>query len=210
MIHDLTIALNEGTLPFLPGNDPYMTWTSTKNHTFAPVQVSIVSIGTHMGTHVDAPLHFIKGGKSTAEIDLAKYCGQAVCFDVSGVSVDKLLDFSGVLEKNKSFIKPGDIIIFHTGWEDKVGTQEYFDYPDLHPNTGELLDKFRINGAGFDMPSVDHGGEIHVDLLSRDIGIIESLINLRPLIGKRFYFSAVPLKFEDGDGSPVRAYAVTN
>ena len=210
MIHDLTITLSEKTLPFLPADDPAMNWKHTANHTFAPVQVSYVSMSSHMGTHVDAPLHFIKDGKTTAEIDLAKYCGQAVCFDVPNVSADTVLDFTEVLEKNKSQIKPGDIVIFHTGWEEKVGTKEYFDYPDFHPNTGELLTKLGINGIGFDLPSIDHGGAIHVDILGREIGIIESLINLKPLIGKRFYFSAVPLKFEDGDGSPVRAYAVTD
>ena len=40
--------------------------------------------------------------------------------------------------------------------------------------------------------------------------IHESLVNLGPLIGRRFYFSAVSLKFADGDGNPVRAYAVTD
>ena len=209
MIHDLTITLNEDTLPFIPADDPPLIWKHTADHTFAPVQVSYVSMSSHMGTHIDVPLHWIKDGKTTAQIDLAKYCGQAVCFDVPNVSADEVLDFSEVLEKNKSLVKSGDIVIFHTGWEDKVGTNEYFEYPDFHQNTGELMTKYGINGIGFDLPSIDHDGSAHVDLLKRDIGIIESLINLKPLIGKRFYFSAVPLKFEDGDGSPVRAYAVT-
>ena len=39
--------------------------------------------------------------------------------------------------------------------------------------------------------------------------IVESLVNVKDLVGKRFFFSAVPLKFADGDGSPVRAYAIT-
>ena len=210
MIHDLTIGLSEKTLPFLPENDPYLVWKHTANHTFAPVQVSYVSMSSHMGTHVDAPLHFIKGGKTTAEFDLAKYSGQAICIDVPDVSADKVLDLTEVLEKNKAHIKPGDIIILHTGWEDSVGTREYFDYPNLDLNTGALLAKYGVNGIGFDLPSIDRGGAVHVEILGRDIGIIESLINLKPLIGKRFYFSAVPLKFEDGDGSPVRAYAVTD
>jgi len=209
MIHDLTITLSEKTLPFLPANDPYLKWGNTVNHKEHQVQVSYVSMSSHIGTHVDVPLHFIDGGKTTAQIDLSKYCGQAVCLDVPNVKADVLLDFSGVLESNKSLIKPGDIVIFHTGWEDMVGTPKYFEYPEFAPATGEQLSKYGINGIGFDLPSVDHGGAVHRDILGRDIGIIESLINLKPLIGRRFYFSAVPLKFECGDGSPVRAYAVT-
>ena len=210
MIHDLTITLNEKTLPFLPANDPPMIWKHIVDHTTGPVQVSLVTMPSHLGTHVDSPLHWVKGGKTTSQIDLARYCGQAVCLDVPDVSADKVLDFTEVLEKNKSLIKPGDIIVFHTGWEDRVGTKEYFDYPDLHPNTGELLEKYGAVAIGFDLPSMDHGGSIHIDILGRDLVAIESLINLKPLIGKRFYISAVPLKFEDGDGSPVRAYAVTD
>jgi len=187
-----------------------MVWKHSEHHSTGPVQVAYFSMSSHFGTHVDAPLHFIKGGKTTAEIDLAKFCGQAVCIDVPNVSADKILDFTEVLEKNRPLIKPGDIVIFHTGWEDMAGIKEYFNYPDVHPNTGKLLTEFGINGIGVDLPSLDHGGAIHVDMLSRDIGIIESLINLKPLIGRRFFFSAVPLKFEDGDGSPVRAFAITD
>jgi len=209
MIHDLSITLNEKTLPFLPTNDPHMRWENVANHAEHGVQVSLAHIGSHLGTHVDAPLHFIDGGKSTAEVDLAKYCGQAVCLDVPNVRADAVLDFSPILEANKDFIRPGDIIIFHTGWEDMVGTTKYFEYPEFAPNTGTILSGLGVNGIGMDLPSIDFGGPVHRDILGRDIGIIESLVNLKPLIGKRFYFSAVPLKFENGDGSPVRAYAVT-
>ena len=188
-----------------------MTWKHSVDHTTAHVQVSFASMSVHLGTHVDAPLHFIKGGKTTAQIDLEKYCGQAICIDVPDVSADKELDFSESLEKNKDLIRPGDIIVFHTGWEDKVGTEEYFKYPMIHLGTGELLSKLGAKGIGMDMPSLDlGGGENHREILGRDLSVIESLINLKPLIGRRFYISAVPLKFEDGDGSPVRAYAVTD
>ncbi|MCL2200968.1 MAG: cyclase family protein [Oscillospiraceae bacterium] len=210
MIHDLSITLSEKTLPFLPANDPYMKWESIANHAQHNVQVSYPQFSSHLGTHVDVPLHFIEGGKSTAEIDLSKYCGQAVCLDVPNVRADVVLDFSELFESSKALIRPGDIIIFHTGWEDKAGTTEYFEYPEFHPNTGELLTKLGANGIGMDLPSIDYGGSIHRDLLGRGLSIIESLINLKPLIGKRFYFSAVPLKFEKGDGSPVRAYAITD
>jgi len=207
MIHDLTITLDESTMPFPATGDPHMTWKHMVDHTTHPVQVSLFSMVTHLGTHIDVPLHYIKGGKTTSEIELSLYCGQAVCLDVPGVTADNILDISMVLKRNNALIKPGDIIILHTGWEDKVGTHEYFNYPDFAPNTGELLQCVRAHGIGMDLPSVDHGGPIHSDILGRDLSIIESLINLKPLIGKRFYFSAVPLKFADGDGSPVRAYA---
>lgn len=208
MVHDLTITLDENTLPFPDSGDPHMTWKHLVDHTIYKAQVSLFSMVTHLGTHVDAPLHFIKDGKTTAQIDLSHYCGQAVCLDVPNVPADKLLDISRVLTENRDLIKPGDIIILHTGWEDKVGTPEYFNFPDFDPSIGEHLERCGAHGIGFDMPSIDRNGAAHCAVLNRNMSIIESLINLKPLIGKRFYFSAVPLKFGDGDGSPVRAYAV--
>lgn len=209
MIHDLTITLDESTLPFPDSGDPHMTWKHLVDHSIYKAQVCLFSMVTHLGTHVDAPLHFVKDGKTTAEIDLGHYCGQAVCLDVPNVPNEGLLDISSILEKNRSLIEPGDIIILHTGWEDKVGTQEYFTFPDFDPGVGALLERYGAHGIGFDMPSIDRNGDAHCSVLSRDMSIIESLINLKPLIGKRFYLSAVPLKFGDGDGSPVRAYAIT-
>ncbi len=207
MIHDLTITLDENTLPFPDSGDPHMTWKHLVDHSVYKAQVCLFSMVTHLGTHVDAPLHFVKDGKTTAEINLEHYCGQAVCLDVPNVPMDKMLDVSNVLKENHDLIKTGDIIILHTGWEDKVGTQEYFNFPDFDPSIGPLLESYGAHGIGFDMPSIDRNGAAHCAVLERDMSIIESLINLKPLIGKRFYFSAVPLKFGDGDGSPVRAYA---
>jgi arylformamidase len=209
MIHDLTITLDEHTLPFPDSGDPHMTWKHLVDHAVYKCQVSLFSMVTHLGTHVDVPLHFVKDGKTTAEIALDRYCGQAVCLDVPYVPTDRLLDVSDVLTANSDLIKSGDIVILHTGWEDKVGTPEYFDFPDFDPSIGEVLESFGAHGIGFDLPSIDRKGEAHQSVLLRDMSIIESLVNLKPLIGRRFYFSAVPLKCRDGDGSPVRAYAVT-
>ncbi|SHI04018.1 Kynurenine formamidase [Sporobacter termitidis DSM 10068] len=210
MIHDLTITLDENTLPFPDSGDPRMRWQHLVDHTAYKCQVSLFSLVTHLGTHADAPLHFVKNGKTTAAIDLGRYSGQAVCLEVPDIPTDKHLDISDVLEKNSAFIRPGDIIILSTGWEDKVGTPEYFNFPEFDPGVGAVLEHYEAHGIGFDLPSIDRKGDAHQSVLTRDMGIIESLINLKPLIGKRFYFSAVPLKFSDGDGSPVRAYAVTD
>jgi kynurenine formamidase len=209
MIHDLSITLNEQTLPFLPAGDPHMIWKHSADHSFAPVQVSLFTMVTHLGTHIDAPLHYIKGGKAIPDMPLSAYCGRAVCIEAEGYSKEQEYDIGEVMNKNKGIIEPGDILLLHTGYEDLVGTPAYFEFADFRENTGEILEQYGINGIGFDLPSIAFKNRAHQEVLGRGIGIIESLINLKPLIGRRFYFSAAPLKFEDGDGSPVRAYAVT-
>jgi len=173
LIHDLSITLDENTLPFPATGDPHMVWKHLVDHTEYPVQVSLFTMVTHLGTHVDAPLHFLRDGKTTAQIDLSSYCGKAVCIDVPDVKADALLNISGILWQNKEIIKSGDIIVLHTGWEDKVGTQEYFDYPDFDPGTGETLARFGARGIAFDLPSIDHQGGVHRDVLGRGMSIIE-------------------------------------
>ena len=69
------------------------------------------------------------------------------------------------------------------------------------------MESYGAHGIGFDMPSIDRNGAAHCAVLERDMSIIESLINFETIDWKTFLLSAVPLKFGDGDGSPVRAYA---
>lgn len=210
MIHDLTITLDENTLPFPDSGDPHMTWKHLVDHTIYKCQVSLFSMVTHLGTHVDAPLHYVKDGKTTSQMPLERYCGKAVCIDASeNIPTEGFWDITDVLDKNKALIDGTELLVLYTGWEDRVGTKEYFDFPDMHPNSGKVLDDYGIKGLGLDMPSVGRNPLSHHGILSHDIAIYESFINLKPLIGKHFYLSAVPLKFADGDGSPVRAYAIT-
>ena len=209
MIHDLTIDLNEMTVPFPDSNDPRMSWKHLVDHNVYKCQVSEFKMVTHLGTHVDAPLHYVKNGKTTSEISLDAYCGNATCLDYTEIKKDGEVDISEFLKKNASKIKHGNILILYTGWEDKLNTKEYFKFPEFSKNTGEILEKYGIKGLGFDLPSIDRTGDAHISVLERGIGIYESLINLKELVSRNFYFSAVPLKFTDGDGSPVRAYAVT-
>jgi kynurenine formamidase len=212
MIHDLTITLNEQTLSFLPAGDPPLIWTHRVDHNSFICQASLVVMPSHMGTHIDAPLHYVKGGKTTAQVDLSRFCGKAVCVVAEDFPRDgaREYDIDPLLEKNKDLIDAGDILIISTGYEKLVGTPEYFTFPNFAENTGAALEARGIRGIGFDSPSISLGNnKAHQEVLGREIAIIESLVGLEPLVGKRFFFVALPLKFEDGDGSPVRAVAIT-
>jgi kynurenine formamidase len=138
----------------------------------------------------------------------------AVCIDVSDEwkpGAGGIFDLRPALEKNAGLVQKGDKLLVYTGTEKLLGTQAYFDMPDFAGSTGALLEEFGITGIGMDTSTIAamNAENQHQEILSRGMGIYESLAGLEPLIGKRFYFSAVPVKFEDGDGSPVRAYAVT-
>ncbi len=172
------------------------------------VNVLSLCMGTHSGTHIDVPLHHIDEGKSLNDISLEKFMGEAVFLgipkkDNQAITADDLKDCN---------IRPGDIVIIRTGWERKKYQDDYFEgFPYFESGSADYLISKKVKCIGADIPSVDGpgtGGIFHKKILSAEIGIIEALIGLGPLSGKRMFFSALPLNIEDGDGSPVRAVAV--
>ena len=165
-------------------------------------------MGTHSGTHIDVPFHHLDKGKNLDDMPLEKFIGEAVFLSIpkkdgQAITEDDLKDFD---------IRSGDIVIIHTGWERKKYQDDYFKgFPYFESGSADYLISKKIKCIGADIPSVDGpgaGGLFHKKILSAEIGIIEALIGIGPLSGKRMFFSALPLNIEDGDGSPVRAVAI--
>lgn len=157
-------------------------------------QDSLLSFGTHVGTHIDAPAHMIEGGKTLDAYPIERFTGTAICvegFELPG-------DLDGI-----------DAIFFYTGASDRYNEKSYWqEYEVMPKNTFKYLLKTKISIVGVDAGSVDNkdGFPIHKELLSNDILIIENLANLKPLVGKTFEFTALPLNLAL-DGSPCRVIA---
>ena len=107
-----------------------------------------------------------------------------------------------------------DFLLFHTGWSQYWGKAEYFgDYPVPSQEVCRYALESGKKGLGFDTigidPIADEGLTRHRLLLSqRDIVIIENLTNLDKIGEGLFLFAALPLKYENADGAPVRAVAM--
>lgn len=206
MIIDLSVVLDNDTVTY--PTDPDVSVTRVV-HTYKDgCNVSALEMGTHSGTHVDLPMHYFDEGLDAASATLDLFCGE--CFTIEepyslgqGIEIDHL-DLSG--------IKQGDILIIRTGWEETAGSKAFFEqFPYFSESCAKKLVELGVKAVGTDLPSVDGpstGGAAHNIILSKGIMIIEALVNLKPLVGKRCYISAVPLKIRNGDGSPVRAYAI--
>jgi arylformamidase len=205
-IVDLSVTLNNKTVTY--PTDPKVSLERVAHIDDCGYNVSSLSMGTHSGTHVDLPLHCMRNGLDAASAPLEFFCGDAVMVEVpyeSGKPVEmNAIDVTG--------IKEGDILIIRTGWEEHSGKASFFqDYPGLSIHTARLLKELRVKAVGTDLPSVDgpgSKGEIHNAILSNNIMIVEALVNLKMLSGRRFFFSAAPLKIEQGDGSAVRAFGI--
>jgi len=198
---DLSVPINEQT-PIYPG-DP-----KTKIAPSAVLDVDgyedhFLSIGTHVGTHVDAPRHMLSGGKSLDEFSVDKFFGPGIVIN-TGREI--------TLEKVKEeAIHENSIVLFNTGMSKVYHESEYYDnYPAVSEEIANYLVSKKVKMVGVDMCGVDHEPfNVHKILLEKDILIMENLTNLDQLEGKDFDIYALPIKLQI-DGAPARVIAQIN
>lgn len=202
MFIDLSVLLNEKT-PVYPGDKETQILPTAilekdgyKDH--------YVCLGTHVGTHLDAPSHMISGGNNIDKIFLEKFSGRGVYIKVDNKQFN-------LKEIEQISIKEGDIVFFHTSMSDQYYTPNYFtDYPAIPESIASYLVEKKIKAVGVDMCSPDYAPfSVHKILLKENIIIIENLTNLAQLSGKEFKVYAFPLNVAL-DGSPVRVVAEVN
>ena len=169
---------------------------------------------SHSNTHMDAPKHFFNDGDTIDHTPLEACVGPAWVIDLGQVvarQLHTLEDLGDYAEK----IQEGDRVILKTGWERTFGTDEFRDgLPRISKELAEWFVEKGISLIGVEGPSVADVNDmeevtaIHQILLGAKITIVEGLKNLHLIEQDRIEFIALPLKLKDGDGSPVRAFAM--
>lgn len=195
---DLSVPLNEKT-PVYPG-DPVTKIEQGGVLDTSGYEDHYVCVGTHVGTHVDAPAHMIKGGKTLNQIEVDKFVGRGVYINVGKeITLDKVKSVD---------IQEGDIVLFYTGMSDVYHQKEYYDdYPAIGEDVANYLVEKGIKMVGVDMCSVDlEPFPVHKIFLRKEILIIENLTNLSQLEGKEFKVYAFPINLQI-DGAPARVIA---
>ena len=187
----------------------------------------------HGGTHIDAPIHFAKNGKTVDQIPLDQLFGKAFVIDVSKEALKNrdyqvsIEDFSN-WESSYGKISDGAIVLLHTGygkyWPDRlkyIGTDKKgkealgdLSFPGLHPDAAKwLVENRKINAIGLDTQSIDYGKsqffETHRILCSKNIPFFENVANLEKLPSTGTFVIALPMKIEGGSGAPLRLVAIT-
>jgi len=201
MIIDLTLSIDSKT-PNWPG-DPEIVIKQFSTVEKDAIGKKVLTFHSHFSTHIDAPSHMISNGKTLSDYLMEKFVGECIVLDVRGQKE---------IETNLDSVKEGDIVFFLTAHSDKVYEKDYFDRnPVLTPKTAqELVDK-KIKMVGLDSPTPDNAPyTLHKLFLKHDILIVENLVNLKELAGKRFQCYVLPLKIKDGDGAPCRVIGVIN
>ncbi len=196
---DLTLPIN-ATMPVDPA-DPPPNIQAVAQVEQDGYTLHTVTLGTHTGTHMDAPIHMIVGGKTLDQFPVDAFVGRGRLI----VLIDKTYDIGQVRAAD---IQAGDVVLFRTGMSDLSGEPSYFsDYPAISEEIAQFLVEKRVKMVGVDACGPDHDPfPVHKILLGADVLILENLTNLKTLEGKDFTVFALPLALED-DGAPARVIA---
>lgn len=165
----------------------------------------VVTTGMHVGTHIDAPLHMIEGGKHLSEVPIGNFVGRGRLVDARGQEEIS----SGLLQGLE--LCRGDIVLVQTGFEDHFHDPPFYfgRYPAVTEDFAQVLVRSGVTLLGLDTPGPDRAApfKVHKILLANEILIIENLVNLAPLReAKGFEVIALPVKYHC-DGGPVRVIA---
>ncbi|MEM0134152.1 MAG: cyclase family protein [Thermoplasmatales archaeon] len=200
-IYDLSMPIEEG-MPYFKG-DPIPEVRQFKNIREDGYNMKELTIGTHTGTHLDAPSHFIEGGKTVDQLDILDLRGRATCISYEPMNELDLPE------------EHYDIILLYTGYNKNwknFKTFENFSY--IKGEDARKLRDYGVKLVGIDSPSAEiqnsKGFETHHILLGASIPIAENLnsIPLSGLVGHSFTVQVVPIIVKDGDGAPARIIAL--
>jgi arylformamidase len=201
--------MTESTQVF-PGS-PNLRILKWSNYDLHQYDSEVIFTSTHLGTHVDAPIHFNPGGESVEDIPLKKI----VVLDNTKVlkiikNDDEVIDVNEIKKYN---IEKNDTVLIYTGWSSNKLKDKYFEKnPGLSKAAAEYLSDLGVNLVGIDSPSIDPAFDkefsSHKVFSSKSIPIVENLINLDKIKKDNFIFIALPLKLKNCSGSPVRAVAI--
>jgi len=216
---DLTLTLGSERISLVPGLVGVETEPIQTHATHARSNQKLC-LATHVGTHVDAPFHFVDGATTVENMPLEKYAGPALLLDLRAAAkgqeplTTEELTAAGA---NPESVK-GQIVVLFTGWaEAESGGPRFYGHgPYLGTDAAGYLADCGANAVAVDFPIDKHPETplstikdfpVHRLLLGQNIPLIENLINLDKLVGKQFELWALPLKLKDGDGAATRAVA---
>ena len=171
-----------------------------------------ISFGTHTGTHVDAPLHFIKNGKSVDKISLSKLIGDVTIVDFSYFKKNQPVT-KEIIKK----IKTSKRMLFKFGWGKFFGNIRFYTYyPYFTKEAVEFLISRKVELIAYDTPSPDKSDNkfgskedspIHKKLLKNGVILVEYVANLEKVTDyEGWHIVVCPLKIKNADGSPARVF----
>jgi arylformamidase len=170
------------------------------------VTMSRMEMDSHDGTHIDSPLHFIKGGSSIDEMPISTAIGPARVIEIHD---EKEIT---VQELKPHRIKRGERILFKTVNSPRVFAERVYkgDYVAITPESAAYLADTGILLVGLDYLTIssinppENITAVHLAFLTKGIYILEA-INLDGVHPGNYELICLPLRLDKGDAGPCRA-----
>jgi kynurenine formamidase len=168
-------------------------------------EVRRLSIGTHSGTHIDAPSHVYEGKPTLDQYDPALWYVDAQVLDFTPREPGKEITRD---EIEKKFRKKGVGVLLKTGWDVRFGQKDYYaTYPPISNEAAEYLVTMEIPVLAADTPFTL---DVHYIILKHGIPLITNLNNTARLSEGLIKLISAPLLIKGGDGAPARVLAVVD
>lgn len=203
---DVTATLDPATTPVYEGDAP-MSFTFLKDMRKGDgFTLSKLDMGAHSGTHMDAPMHFIRDGASVEKVSLEPLIGTARVIDIPD-SVQAI----DAAELNRHEWKGAERLVFRTrsslrGWMKSATFHRDFAY--IAPDAAQLIADAGVKLVGVDYISAEQFGApaplAHRALLGKGIPIVEGL-SLETIAPGDYELIVLPIKVGGHEGAPARA-----
>ncbi len=168
-----------------------------------PCNLSLLTMGSHTGTHVDAPFHFLADGARLGDVPMDRMVGDACVADLRGRAAIDAAALEDVA------IRPGDILLCRTDNSSRWAAPEFQrDFTYLTEDAAALLVARGVRAVGMDYLSIEKFGSrdfpVHKRLLGAGVFVIEGL-DLGAVEPGRYTLVCLPLHLPTLDGAPARA-----
>lgn len=201
-IIDLTHPISNEVPVYFPWH-PATRLEPTANYRDHRCVVTRVSVGTHSGTHIDAPSHVFQGKPTIDQYEPRLWYTRAQVLDFTPREAKKAITADELRPKLKD---KGLGVIFKTGWDAQFGKPDYYTtYPPLSNDAAEVLVEWNVSVIASDTP---YTLDVHYICLGRGIPLITNINNTSQLGEGIVTLIAAPLLIKGGDGAPARVLAV--
>jgi arylformamidase len=200
---DISVPLRNGMVTW-PGDAKFERTSTLQMAQGDPCNLSQISTTAHIGTHMDAPRHFLADGTGIETMPIAATMGRVRVIEIADPEVIR------TSELEPHHLAKGERILFKTkNSRDCWKTDQFQEkYVYIQPETARYLAERGIQTVGVDYLSVggfkSGGPETHRVLLGAGIWIIEGL-NLEHVEAGEYELFCLPLRIIGGDGAPARA-----
>lgn len=198
---DVSVRLHNG-MPGWPGDRAFERHLENDMRRGDEYNLSVVSSSVHIGTHMDAPLHFVEGAASMEQAPLATLIGPARV-----IAIEDPREIP-VAELERAEIRAGERVLFRTHNSDVDWVSRAFnrDFVAIPEDSARWLASREVSFIGIDYLSIGpfaDGGPTHRAILGAGIWVVEGLDLSRTPPGD-YDMICLPLKLEGAEGAPAR------